>query len=66
MYQHLFLISTAGRVCAKYTIIIYIYNYTQFEDYQYLYSVEDSRGIKISSIFTQDLILTVNWEDENL
>jgi hypothetical protein len=38
----------AENVCAKYTIIVYNYYYTQFESYQYLYSVENSHDIKIS------------------
>lgn len=46
----------AGSICAKYTIIIYNYNYTQFESYQYLYSAENSCDIKMSSILTQELI----------
>lgn len=54
--QHPLPMPMAGTICAKYAIIIYTYNYTQFESYQYLYSAENSHDIKISSIFTQDLI----------
>lgn len=63
--QHRFPMPMAGNICAKYAIIIYTYNYTQFESYQYLYSAENSRDIKnIFHIYSGPHL--INWEEENI